>query len=93
MDNNDNRDTGAVGFGMNTEESNSMYDEEPVYYCKRCLSLNIRAIPFVTDQDYCADCGIIDVGVATIEEWKEMYKKKYGRDYVEKRELKWPYWC
>jgi len=23
------------------------YDKEPVYYCKRCLSLNIRQIPMV----------------------------------------------
>jgi len=33
------------------------------------------------------------MGTASIEEWKELYKKKYGKDFVEKRELKWPYWC
>ena len=69
------------------------YDEEPVYYCKRCLSLNIRPIPDLDGQDYCAECGTTDVGSANIEEWKKLYRKKYGRDYVVKRELKWPYWC
>lgn len=44
-------------------------------------------------QDYCAECGTTDVGSANIEEWKKLYRKKYGRDYVVKRELKWPYWC
>lgn len=75
---------------MNREES---YDDEPVYYCKRCLSLNIRQMPCVKDQDYCGECWASEVGTASIEEWKEMYRKKYGHDYVEKRVLKWPYWC
>ena len=69
------------------------YDDEPVYFCKRCLSLNIRELPIIRYQDYCADCGTADVGIASIEEWKKMYKEKYGHDYIEKRELKWPYWC
>lgn len=69
------------------------YDDEPVYYCKRCLSLNIREIPMMENQFCCGDCGTVDMGTASIEEWKTLYKKKYGRDFVEKRELKWPYWC
>lgn len=69
------------------------YDDEPVYYCKRCLSLNIREIPMMDNQFCCGDCGTVDMGTTSIEEWKILYKKKYGRDFVEKRELKWPYWC
>lgn len=44
-------------------------------------------------QDYCGDCGATDIVCDHIEVWKELYKKKYGHDFVEKRELKWPYWC
>ena len=69
------------------------YDDEPVWYCKRCLSLKIKKMPHVIGQDYCSDCGATDLASADIEEWKELYKKKYGQDFVQKRELKWPYWC
>ncbi len=69
------------------------YDDEPVYYCKRCLSLNIRQIPMLEGQYYCAECGTVELDTATIDEWKELYRKKYGKDYIEKKELKWPYWC
>ena len=75
------------------KDSKDNYDDDPVYYCKRCLSLNIKDMPFNKNQGYCADCTTTDIGTATIEEWKELYRKKYGHDYVEKRELKWPYWC
>lgn len=47
----------------------------------------------VEDQFCCGDCGTVDLGTASIEEWKELYRKKYGKDFVEKRVLKWPYWC
>lgn len=50
-------------------------------------------MPCVENQDYCGECGTTDIGTTSIEEWKEMYKKKYGHDFVVKRELKWPYWC
>ena len=70
-----------------------LYDEDPVYYCKRCLSLKVKEMPFVPSQDYCEDCGAVDIGTTTIEEWKEMYKKKYGHDFIVKVERKWPYWC
>lgn len=69
------------------------YDEDPVYYCKRCLSLNIREIPIIQNQDYCEDCGATDIGQTSIEEWNRMYKEKYGHDYIIKQERKWPYWC
>lgn len=71
----------------------SEYDEEPVFYCKRCLSLNILQMPMMEDQCYCGECGTTDIGTTDIEEWKELYKKKYGHDFVVKKELKWPYWC
>ena len=72
---------------------NNSYDDEPVYYCKRCLSLNIRSIPLVPDQDYCGDCGAVDVETTDIEDWKRLYKEKYGRDFIVNEQLEWPYWC
>lgn len=49
-------------------------------------------MPFVKNQDYCTECGTTDIESATIEEWKELYQKKYGHAFVEKKKLKWPYW-
>lgn len=69
------------------------YNDDPVYYCKRCLSLKIRQNPFLKDTDYCEDCGTTDIGTTSIEEWNRMYEEKYGHPYIVKRVLKWPYWC
>lgn len=60
------------------------YDDEPVYYCKRCLSLKICQVPMMADQSYCEDCGTVDVVCSSFEEWDELYVEKYGRHYLEK---------
>ena len=64
------------------------YDDEPVYYCKRCLSLKVCQMPMVTDQCYCEDCGTVDIGETSFEEWDEMYVEKYGHHYLEKKDGK-----
>lgn len=56
------------------------YNDEPVFYCKTCLSLKIKTV--VSDLDYCDDCGATDIGQAHIEEWKRLYKERYGFDYL-----------
>lgn len=63
------------------------YDEDPVYYCKRCLSLSIRSMPYIQNQDYCGDCGATDVGVTDIETWKQYYRERYGHDYLEEEKV------
>lgn len=72
------------------------YDDEPVYYCRRCLSLKICQMPMVEDQSYCEDCGNVSVAMSSFEEWDELYYEKYGHHYLEKEEKKeerkWPYW-
>lgn len=73
--------------------SKNEYDDEPVYYCKRCLSLNIKQMPLLPDQDYCEECGATLIGQTDIETWKEKYRERYGHDYIVKIERKWPYWC
>ena len=54
-------------------------------------------MPMVDNQDYCEDCGTVDIGEASFEEWDEMYVEKYGHHFCEKKgkkeEKKWPYWC
>jgi len=77
-----------IVFRMTKED----YDNEPVYYCKQCLSLNIRQFPNLPDRWYCGDCGTSETAEASFDEWKEMYRKRYGHDFIVKRERKWPYW-
>jgi hypothetical protein len=61
------------------------YDDEPVYYCRRCLSLRIGQVPMVTDKSYCEDCGTIDIATTSFEQWDEMYVERYGHHFMETR--------
>jgi len=58
------------------------YDEEPVFYCKKCMSL---AILNVDNYNYCRDCGSTDVDVCMIDEWEDKYETKYGYKYLHKK--------
>lgn len=33
------------------------YNDEPVFYCKHCLSLKIINDTHLADLEYCGDCG------------------------------------
>jgi len=50
------------------------YDEEPVCYCVKCLSL---AIVEEDDIAYCKKCGCSVVGIADINTWKKLKDMKY----------------
>ena len=54
------------------------YNSEPVYYCKKCLSLKIMEFD---NNDYCDICGSTDIETTDIESWREMYKNKYGKEF------------
>lgn len=55
-------------------------DTEPVFYCRRCLSLGIET---EMGQDFCRECGSTDIGeLPTIYDWEELYTKKYGEPYI-----------
>lgn len=58
------------------------YNNEPVHYCKSCLSLKVKTVMVDLDLDYCDECGSTDIGTAHIEEWKKLYKERYGFDYL-----------
>lgn len=61
-----------------------IYNSEPVYYCKRCLSLKVLVLEGLGDPNacYCDDCGGTDIGQTTIESWEEMRNAKYGKSFV-----------
>ncbi len=58
------------------------YNDEPVHYCKNCLSLNIKTVVAGLDLDYCDDCGGTDIAQSNIDNWEDFYRKKYGFDYL-----------
>lgn len=60
------------------------YNDEPVFYCKHCLSLNIKTVASGLDLDYCDECGCTDTEQSHIEEWRALYKERYGFDYLTK---------
>ena len=61
---------------MQNQLTKEDYNNIPVFYCKHCLSLNIRDAGF-EELVYCDHCSCIDIGEAHISEWEEMYKKKF----------------
>lgn len=58
------------------------YNDEPVYFCKHCLSLNIRHILDLKDSEFCDDCGSTNIEHCSIEEWEKLYKDKFGHKYL-----------
>lgn len=60
----------------------SQYDEEPVYYCADCHSLNIAidedAADAHWDGSYCCRCGGTDIRQCSIFEWLEEETRRHG---------------
>lgn len=67
------------------------YDEDPVWYCARCYSLNVQYEEDI-DSDCCKECGCTDILSTSIENWEELYKRRYGHKFTEKstKEIKSP---
>lgn len=55
------------------------YNNEPVHFCKQCLSLAI-----IEDNQlvYCEKCGNTSLGEEHVEHWKRLYKFRYGEEYI-----------
>lgn len=64
------------------KRSKEDYDEEPVVFCSKCYSLKIKHDEDI-DEDYCGDCGCSDIISSSIEEWENLYSKRYGKKFVE----------
>ena len=58
------------------------YDDEPVHYCDRCLSLKVMYLDEDSDDTYCGDCGCTEIKETNIHVWKNMYKNKYKHNYL-----------
>lgn len=69
---------------ININLDHNEYNDEPVLYCAKCLSLKIRNVPNMEDTDYCDDCGSTHIESCQIGEWEEMYKNKYGIKFLDK---------
>jgi hypothetical protein len=68
-------------FMENSRTRKPEYDDEPVFYCKHCLSLNIKSAG-LPDLLYCDKCSNTDIGEVDIEEWEKLHKEKYGFNYL-----------
>lgn len=55
------------------------YNNIPVHYCSKCLSLKIRSL---METDYCEECGSTDIDTIHIDVWNRMYLEKYGRKFI-----------
>lgn len=70
-------------FKPDRMDIHSQYNEEPVYYCSRCMSLNIRHIDSLQDSEYCNNCGSTVISTSTIEDWEKSFKDRFGYNYLE----------
>lgn len=59
------------------------YNDEPVYYCKNCLSLKVK---IVGGYDFCDDCGSTNITTTHIDNWEKMYEEQYGNKFLEEGE-------
>ena len=48
------------------------YNNEPVYYCRHCLSLKIKV---VGGYDFCDECGSTNITTAHIEDCEKLYEE------------------
>lgn len=63
-------------------DSSTNYNDEPVFYCKNCLSLKVKTVASGLNLDYCDDCGSTDIVETHIDTWQNMYRERYGFDYL-----------
>lgn len=65
----------------------SKTNDEPITYCKTCLSIRIKTIEFKeTNQevDYCTACSNTELDETHIYDWERMYEEKYGTKFLNK---------
>lgn len=59
----------------------SEYNNEPVYYCRDCLSLLIKTVPN-SNIDYCDVCGSTSIETTNIFNWENLYEQRYGHKFL-----------
>lgn len=60
------------------------YNSEPVEFCKHCLSLRVLESGIV-GLCYCGECGSTDILTTTIDKWEVLYKRRYGKRFLDKK--------
>lgn len=65
------------------------FENEPITYCKTCLSIHIKTIKFDKgldgenrEVDYCVPCGNTDLDTVFLSEWEDLYQEKYGERFL-----------
>lgn len=64
------------------EDLTNTYNEIPVYYCRHCLSLNIKG---QEDFEYCAKCGSTDIDHCNINYWEKLHQNKYKYNFLREK--------
>jgi hypothetical protein len=62
-------------------KTDGQYNEDKVCYCTDCLSLRVICMED-EDECYCDKCGSTDIDETSIQEWQELYKKRYNVEYL-----------
>jgi len=57
------------------------YNKEPVFYCKNCLSLNIKELEDIK-LDVCQECGNTNIEVSELDYWNKLYVQQYGTVFL-----------
>lgn len=60
------------------------YDSEPVTYCSKCYSLNIKYEDSI-GMECCGECGCTDFQTSSYEEWEQKFKERYGHKFIEEK--------
>lgn len=58
------------------------YNNEPVFYCKECLSLNIKELSG-SGLQVCLECGTAVQEETKIDEYERIYKERYGKKFLD----------
>ena len=65
---------------------NNIEDTDFVFYCTRCLSIDVRTEDNIT---FCPHCftrkNPSTIDITTWKRWEELYEQKYGHQLVEKK--------
>ena len=70
----------------------SIMNNEPITYCKTCLSIHIKTVELPETKqgnvDYCVPCGITELEEAHIQQWEDLYEEKYGERFLTEKKDK-----
>jgi len=58
------------------------YNNIPVYYCKHCMSLGVKEM--IGTEGYCINCGSTDIEYVDFDEYKSLYKIRFGKELTNK---------